>query len=283
MTADDQRAEMRGRWEAAAVGWGRRAQEVRDMGLPVSSWLIDQLALQPGHRVLELAAGPGDTGFLAAELIQPGGTLICSDGAEAMLALARERARALEVPGVEFKRLELEWIDLPAADVDAIICRWGLMLILDPAAAVQECRRVLRPGGRLAVAVWDEPARNPWATIPARALAANGHVPLADPLASPGMFALAAPGVLAELLQTAGFTDVVVDRVELPHTYDSVERYLEETVDLSSIFRGTFGSLTADERDAVVAEVSSLAEPYTDPDRGGVRLPGSSLVGAADA
>ena len=79
--------------------------------MPVSTWMIDHLALQPGMRVLELAAGPGDTGFLAAELIKPGGMLISSDATEAMLEIARGRARQMGIDNVEFRQLELEWID----------------------------------------------------------------------------------------------------------------------------------------------------------------------------
>src|SRR5205085_12140030 len=167
-----QRAERLEGWERAARGWSNRGDSVRDSGMPVSLRMIERLSLQPGHRVLELAAGPGDTGFLAAELIAPGGTLICSDGADAMIDVARARALEVGVENVEFRRLELEWIDLPTASVDAILCRWALMLTVDPAAALQEARRVLRPGGRLSLAVWDEPARNPWATIPGRGLIA---------------------------------------------------------------------------------------------------------------
>src|SRR5947209_2659423 len=158
------------RWEHAAAGWGKRAEAVREHGMPVSLWLIEHLSLQPGQRVLELAAGPGDTGLMAAELVTPGGTLISSDGAEAMLALARTRAEKLGVHNVEFKQLELEWIDLPTASVDAVLCRWGLMLSVDPGAAAREMRRVLRPGGHVAVSVWADPADNPWATIPTKAL-----------------------------------------------------------------------------------------------------------------
>src|ERR1700761_8623925 len=132
--------------------------------MPVSVAMIDALALQPGERVLELAAGPGDTGLMAAELTRPG-TLISSDGAEAMLDVARARARALGIDNVEFRQLELEWIDLPTASIDAVLCRWGIMLIVDPEAAAQEIRRGLRAGGRAAFSVWDAPERNPWATI----------------------------------------------------------------------------------------------------------------------
>src|SRR5206468_183360 len=117
-------AEMAERWERAAAGWGRLADRVRAWGMPVSVWMIEHLGLQPGQRVLELAAGPGDTGFLAAELIAPGGALISSDASSAMLDVARARAEALGIANAEFKQLELEWIDLPTASVDAVLCRW---------------------------------------------------------------------------------------------------------------------------------------------------------------
>ena len=107
---------------------------------------------------------------MAAELIRPGGTLISSDGAEAMLEVARGRAAAAGIDNVEFQQLELEWIDLPTASVDAVVVRWGIMLIVDPDAAAREIRRVLRAGGRAALAVWDLPERNPWATIPSAAM-----------------------------------------------------------------------------------------------------------------
>ncbi|MGZ4174225.1 MAG: class I SAM-dependent methyltransferase, partial [Solirubrobacteraceae bacterium] len=187
--ADTQRAELLERWERNAAGWGARADGLRALGMPVSVWMLEHLGLHPGQRVLELAAGPGDTGFLAAELIEPGGVLISSDAVEAMLEVARARAAALRVENVEFQRLELEWIDLPTASVDALLCRWGLMFALDPAAALSEFRRVLRPGGRLALAAWDAAEVNPWATLPTRALLQHGWVEPPDP-AAPGPFAL---------------------------------------------------------------------------------------------
>jgi SAM-dependent methyltransferase len=280
---EEQRAAMRDRWEAAAAGWGRRAHAVRDSGMPVSTWMIDHLALQPGYRVLELAAGPGDTGFLAAELIAPGGLLISSDGAEAMLEIARERADQMGVNNVEFRRLELEWIDLPTADVDAIICRWGVMLTLDPGAALHECRRVLRPGGRIALAVWGPPERNPWATITTDALVALGHEVLPNRASSgPGMFALAAPGRLEEMLADAGFTEVIVEGVELPREYDSMQSYVDETRDLSRAFAGAIAGMSETECARLMDKITELSAPFR-LENGGLRLPGLSLVAAAQA
>ncbi len=273
------RFETLSRWERAASNWGRRADRLQAASMPVSAWMVEQLSLQPGQRVLELAAGPGDTGFLAAELVRPGGTLICSDGTEAMLEVARARAAAAGIENVEFARLELEWIDLPTASVDAILCRWGIMLIVDPGAAASEIRRVLRSGGRIAVAVWDSSARNPWATIPGRALVELGHTTPPDPNA-PGMFALAAPGRLQELLESAGFLDVIVDGVDVDRAYPGVDAYIEEMLDLSGVFSEAFAGLSGPQRSELTSRIATLSELFTAAD-GSLLLPGRSLVAAA--
>jgi SAM-dependent methyltransferase len=278
---EEQRAESAARWDRAAAGWGRAADQVRTFGMPVSAWMIEHARLQPGQRVLELAAGPGDTGFLAAELIQPGGTLVSSDQSEGMLEVARERARAQGIENVEFAQLSLEWIDLEAASVDVILCRWGIMLVPDPEAAVREARRVLRPGGRLAVAVWDEAARNPWATIPGRALVELGHSEPPDP-AAPGMFVLAPAGRLGELLESVGFADVEVDGVQLDRREADLDAFLAETLNVSAIFAGTMDGLGDVEREAVRQRIAELVAPFSQAD-GTLLLPARSLVAAAGA
>lgn len=280
-TADEQRARMREAWDRMSSGWARQADALREGAMPVSVWMIEHAQLRPGQRVLELAAGTGDTGFMAAERISPGGVLICSDGAEGMLDVARARAEELGVTNVEFKQLELEWIDLPAADVDVILCRWALMLTVDPAAAVAECRRVLKPGGRVAVAVWDTAERNPDMSIPGAALASLG---LAEPPApgGPGPFALSAPGALAELLQDGGFVDPVVEQVPITFHYQSVRAWIGKMVDLSNQFRQLWQDLDGEARQAVLDEVAARVREFTAQD-GSIALPGSCLVAVAEA
>jgi SAM-dependent methyltransferase len=278
---DALRAEILERWARAAAGWSKRAQSVREFGLPVSAWMLDHVGLRPGLRVLELAAGPGETGFLAAELIRPGGSLVCSDATDEMLDVARARADELGLENVEFKRIELEWIDLDTASVDVVLCKWGLMFSIDPETALREMRRVLRPGGRVALAVWDGPPVNPWATITTRALVELGHTTQPDPDA-PGMFALAPPGRLRGVLEAAGFLDVLVDAVEPPRAFAGVEDYIAETDDLSSIFGEVFDPLSDEQRAEVVARVAELAQPYADAE-GVLRFPARTLVAAADA
>lgn len=299
--AEELRACLRERWDTAAEGWGRRAQEIRAWGLPVSRWLIEHLDLRPGLRVLELAAGPGDTGFLAAEVVaqgddplargsreggaraagpRAGGSVICSDGSEAMLEVARRRAAELGVQGVEFRRLELEWIDLPTASVDRIVCRWGLMLALDPGACLSECRRVLRPGGALALAVWDGPEHNPWLTAPTRALVELAGVE--PPPEAPGVFALASARRLAALLKDAGFTHVELDAVQLQAQYENLAEYLEERRGLSPDFAAIWRRLDERTRQAVGERVATLLAAHAAAD-GRLRLPGRSLVAIACA
>lgn len=278
---DQFRAESRESWERNAADWGRNADRQHEWAVEVSTTMVDALALQPGDRVLELAAGPGDTGFMAAELIEPGGTLISSDGAEAMLEVARERAAAQRIRNVEFRALDLEWIDMETASVDAVLCRWGIMLVLDPGAAAREIRRVLRPGGRVALAVWDAPERNPWTTLPMAALRAQPGVPAPDP-AAPNMFSLAGEGALAELLESAGFVDVRIGAVALLRRVASAEEWLQETLNISPLRRELFAGLDAAAQDDVRARIAEEAAPFTDDD-GSLVLPGSSLVASAGA
>ncbi len=280
---EEQRARSREAWESAAQGWGRRADRVQEWGMPVSTAMVDALDLQPGQRVLELAGGPGDTGFMAAERIRPGGELICSDGSEAMLEVARRRAAEAGLDNVSFRQLELEWIDLATATVDAILCRWGIMLIVDPQAAAQEIRRVLRAGGQAALAVWDARERNPWTTILNQAMVELGHAaaPEPDPDA-PGMFALAGEGRLVELLEGAGFVEVTVSVVLLERRFATVEQYVDETIDVSPSLGPAFRKLSSGQQAQVVRRIGDEAEAFRAAD-GSLLLPGSSLVASAAA
>ena len=278
---DQLRASSRDAWETAAAGWGREADAVRTWGMPVSVAMVDSLGLQPGQRVLELAAGPGDTGFMAAELVRPGGTLISSDGAEPMIEVARARAAQLGIDNVEFRQLELEWIDLETASVDAVLVRWGLMLTVDPTAAAREIRRVLRPGGHAALAVWDTLERNPWAQIPGRALVALGHAQPPDPDA-PGPFAMAEDGRLAEVLEDAGFIDVAVVGVGLERRYTTAQDIVAESANCSPSFGVKYAELSEEQRAEVADHMVAAAAPYTAAD-GSVTLPGVSLVASAGA
>jgi SAM-dependent methyltransferase len=268
-------------WEEAAAGWIARQQTLRELSAPVSHWMIDAVDLQPGQRVLELAAGLGETGFLAAELVAPAGGVITSDQADAMLDGARRRAGELGLTNVEFQVLNAEWIDLPVASVDAVLCRWGYMLMADPAVALAETRRVLRPEGHVALAVWDAIEHNPWVLHPGAELVERG---LTQPPApgTPGPFALADKRGVRDLLQAAGFQEVWVERLAFTQCAPSFEEFWETTLDLSRSFHDAVLSRPEPEIADIRRSLAKRLKPFTAAD-GSLELPMQSLMGVGTA
>jgi ubiquinone/menaquinone biosynthesis C-methylase UbiE len=269
------------RWERAARGWGAQRSVFQAAAQPVSAWLVDAIEPQPGHRVLELAAGPGDTGLLAAELIAPGGTLISTDQSEAMVDLARARAAELGVRNAEFRAMNAEWIDLPTADLDGVISRWGYMLLADPAAALRETRRVLRPGGHVALAAWSGPADNPWASVPREELVRMGAAQPPDP-DEPSMFSFREAARIADLLEETGFTEIQVQPLDIEFAYDDLDAYWDVQLDLSTGLYDTVAGMTPSLRDELRDAIDARLAEFVAGD-GSARLPGRTHVAAASA
>ena len=278
---DAERRESLERWEAAAPGWGRQLGAWSETAAPVTQWMIDAAAVRPGQRVLDLAAGPGEVGFMAAPLLEPGGTLICSDVSEAMVEVARSRATALGLTNVELRALGGEWIDLELASVDAVLCRWGYMLMIDPSAALRETRRVLRSGGRLALAVWDARERNPWSVIPTSVLVEHGLAQAPAP-GVPGPFAMGDRELLAATLEEAGFTDVEIDAVDVPREAPDFDTWWAMHLDLSAATLAAFREADAATTEAVEAELAQRLAPYAAAD-GSLSVPGRTFVASAVA
>jgi SAM-dependent methyltransferase len=241
--------------------------------------MVEAIAPQPGHTVLELAAGPGDTGFLAAELIEPGGTLICSDLVPEMLSVAQRRAEALGLRNVRFRQIDAEAMDVEAASLDGVLCRWGYMLMADGEAALRETRRVLRPGGRMALAAWAEPDANPWTTLPPRELVRRGRMERADPNA-PGQFAWAPEGTIADRLEAAGFVEFEVQPLDFEFRYPSVEAWWQVSRDFALRLRQAASALTPGEDSEVVESLREAAAPWT-VDDGSLAMPARTWVAAA--
>lgn len=272
-------------WEEAAAGWVHSQELMREFAERVTRWLLEAVAPQPGQRVLELAAGLGETGMLAAELVAPSGGVVISDQAEAMLDGARARAAELGLANVEFKAINAESMDLPVASADVVLCRWGYMLMADPAAALGETRRVLRSGGRVGLAVWDRFDRNPWALLPAEVLLEREMIePKPGPPGSfvPGPFALGDEDELRVLLDDAGFAEVRVEALDLRRRHASFAEFWESTLDLSRVVHDAVMAAPPTEIPEIEAAVKARFAPYEAPD-GSLDIPARTLVASASA
>lgn len=265
-------------WEALAAGWERWQELNARATAPVREWLVRELAPGPGDRLLELAAGPGETGFAAATLVGERGHLLCTDFSPDMVEVARRRGAELGLRNVDYRVMDAERIDLEADSLDGVICRFGLMLMPDPAAALDESRRVLREGGRLVLSVWGPLARNPWAAVGVGLLIEHGHVQPPEP-GAPGPFSMGDPERVRALLEKAGFARVRTEEVPVHFALRDVDEYVQWCADTAGPFAQAIRGLSQDETQALKAGLEERFAPFATAN--GYELPGLALNAVA--
>lgn len=250
-------------WEAVADAWEANRQRVFDSFRGASDWLVAAVDPQPGQVVLEVAAGPGETGFLVADAVGPQGRVISSDLAPTMVDAARRGAEARGLANVDCRVMDAQALDLDDESVDAAVSRLGLMLVPDPAAALRELRRVVRSGGRVAYAVIGAPDQNQWMALMMGALIQNGHPPVTgNPFELGGPFGLSSPDVNAGLMRDAGFVDVEIEHIPGAMTVADADDYWNLQSSLAGPVRATVDGLTDDERAAVRATIADTIGPF---------------------
>jgi SAM-dependent methyltransferase len=270
------RASLRAIWSSVAPSWGELAEHVEARGAVVAQAMLDSAGLERGDRVLELACGPGGVGIAAAAVVGPGGAVVLSDIAPEMTAIAAERARTAGLTNVTTREVDLERIDYPEAAFDKVLCREGLMLVPDPASAVREARRILRPDGRAVFAVWGPRDSNPWLGVLFDAVTAQTGMPVPPP-GAPGPFSLEAPGALGALLSDAGFADTNVTEIPTPMKVSSVDVWWSVVPSLAGPLARVLGSLPAEVSAGIRARVVAAMAGFATPD--GYEIPGLSILG----
>ena len=283
---DEAHEKSRAVWDEMAAGCDSHRDYMWKTTKHVAEWLVEHvnpspgntlldLAGGPGDTILDLAGGPGDNGFLAAKRVGPDGKVIVTDFAPEMVAVAERNAKADRLTNVETRVLDAEKMDLEDDSVDGIICRWGFMLMLDPQTALEECRRVLKSDGHLALSVWGGPEKNPWVTLTGMTMMQLGHQPPGDPFASGGMFSMAEPDKIRSMLTSAGFEDITVEEMPVNWSYDSFDEAWEFVTEVAGALAALVKTLPEDEVARLRAALEANSKPYQDGSR--ITLPGVTV------
>jgi ubiquinone/menaquinone biosynthesis C-methylase UbiE len=277
-TTDELRAQLHAMWAQVAPSWEQHADYVDARGALVTEEMLALAAPQPGERVLELACGPGGLGIAAAERVAPDGEVVLSDVAAEMTAIAARRVDASGLDNVTTLELDLERIDQPDGSYDLVLCREGLMFAPDPGRAVREIARVLRPGGRVTIAVWGPRERNPWLGLVLDSVSAQLGKPVPPP-GVPGPFSLADADELAGLLDAAGLAEVAVRDRPVPMWVGSFDEWWARTSALAGPLATILSSLPEPAARALRARAHEAVRPYET--SAGLQFPGVTLLATA--
>jgi ubiquinone/menaquinone biosynthesis C-methylase UbiE len=274
----DLREHLHGMWAAVAPSWAEHADYADSRHARVAERMLDHTAPRPGERVLELACGPGGVGLAAAGLVAPGGQVVLSDVAAEMTAIAAARATARGLDNTSTRVLDIERIEEPDGSYDVVLCREGLMFAAEPARAAAEIRRILRPGGRVALTVWGPRDRNPWLGVVFDAVTAQLGRPVPPP-GVPGPFSLSDADALASLLADAGLVDVEVRELDVPLRAGSFDEWWARTAALAGPLAAILSALLDPALHAIRSLLEDAVDRYRTP--AGLELPGVTLLATA--
>ena len=210
-------------WNKFSGGWKKWDDVTMDFLNPPGKEII--AAIEPGgtDNILDIAAGTGEPGLTIAGMLQ-GGKVTITDLSPDMIEIAKEKAAKLGIRNIEV--IACDVCALPFADnkFDAISCRFGFMFFPDMQLAANEMARVLKPGGRIATAVWNMPDKNIWVTAIMGTINKNIELPPPVP-GAPGMFRCAQPGTLKNIFEQAGFKNITEKEVPTKYKCGTLENY----------------------------------------------------------
>jgi len=264
------------RWTGAAPFWEKHREAIRQMLEPVTSALIKDAGIARGDTVLDVATGPGEPALGIAAAVGPEGRVAGVDPIPGMIATAR---RAADRGGFRNAQFEIAFSDdlpFPEDHFDAVVSRFGIMFAPSPIDAVREMLRVLKPGRKLAFAVWHQPENNPFFYALSRVLDRYAPSSPVDPDAPEG-FRFAPPGKLRRILDAAGAVETseraFTCKFEAPV---STEDFWELRVEMSEKLREKVERLSPEQRRLARQQALAAIGEYATPL--GVTFPAAVLI-----
>jgi SAM-dependent methyltransferase len=260
---------VRSEWldDATAAAWRRWHDKSLRLWRELTDALLTAAKLEPGHRVLDLASGTGDPALTLAAVVGPTGHVVVTDLGPQMLEIARENAERAGLHNLSFDVVDAHAMPYADASFDRVTCRLGVMYFWDCARALAEIRRVLKPGGVVALIAWGPVEQNQYMRA-ALGPFKQRQPPPAVPPDCPHPYRFAVPGSLGAQLRAAGFASVLEEtravRMIWPGPPDELWRRLYE---VSAPMRPYFDSFTPDIRTQAIAESIVNLNAYYDGSR----------------
>lgn len=222
--AGEFRSAQRQSWNSAASGWRKWSELIDSAAAGVSERLVELAGVEPGSRVLDVAAGYGEPSLTAARRVGADGRVVATDIAAEMIAFGRERAASAGVDNIEFVESDASSLDFEVGSFDAALSRWGIIFDPDGEGSAARVRGFLKQGGRMAISSWGTPEQVPFLAVPMRTAMQRLEVPPPPP-GTPGPLSRPTPEALAGLLEGGGFSDVQVEQTEVSFEWQSPEEF----------------------------------------------------------
>jgi ubiquinone/menaquinone biosynthesis C-methylase UbiE len=263
-------------WRGSAPAWEKHREIIRQMFAPVTQALIENARIGRGHAVLDIATGPGEPALDVAAFVGPEGRVAGTDLVPEMVAAARRASACLALGNTQFEIAPAERLPFPAGAFDAVISRFGVMFFPSPVDAVREMLRVLKPGRKLALAVWHCAENNPFFYTTSRVVERF----IAPPPPAPDAFRFASPGKLRDVFREAGAMDpserLLQFTIRAPL---SLEEFWTVRSEMSEKLREIFATLAAEQLAEVKSQsLDALRAYYLD---GGMSFPAEVLIVSA--
>jgi SAM-dependent methyltransferase len=268
----------REQWNRDGAAWRRWNPTLDRWYGEATRQMLDLARIQPGQRILDIAAGAGEPAVSAAERVGPDGYVLATDISEGIVELALQVARERGLEQVEARAMDGEKLDLPAESFDVVLCRLGLMYMPHPVTALREWRRALKGGGRVAVAVFSTPDRNPWGAVPGSIIRQRAQLPSPVP-GQPGPFSLGDPGALEDVFKRAGFANPEVRAVPARHRAASAAEYVRVAREAFGGFNAMMAHLSPQACEAAWNDIESSMRSFESGD--GFEARGECLVAVA--
>ena len=247
----------------------------------VSDRLVELAGVQPGSRVLDVAAGYGEPALTAARKAGPDGHVVATDISAEMIAFGRERAAAAGVANLEFIESPAADLDFPEGSFDAALSRWGIIFEPEAEATAARIRSFLKPGSRMAIASWGPPPEVPMVALPMMAVLGHLQQPPPPP-GTPGPLARPTPEAIGAILEGGGFSSVEVEEMQVVMTWDSPEAFTTFTRDIVAPLVALLAQHPDDVRDAAWNAVTEAAREGA-ADDGTVTLANKALLASGSA